>query len=100
MPRAYSVDLRERVVAARREEALTEAALAARFRVSETTVYNSTTGCAGRARPAASPRTWCAATGGHQRESAPWAEHPPASLERPPKIVRRSPAPGARRLHV
>ena len=40
MPRAYSLDLRERVVAARREEQLTEAALAARFRVSETTVYN------------------------------------------------------------
>ncbi len=39
MPRAYSLDLRERVVAARREEELSEAALAARFRVSETTVY-------------------------------------------------------------
>lgn len=40
MPRAYSLDLRERVVAAGRDEHLTQPALAARFRVSETTVYN------------------------------------------------------------
>ena len=40
MPRAYSLDLRERVVAASRDERLTQPALAARFRVSETTVYN------------------------------------------------------------
>jgi len=40
MPRAYSVDLRERVAAAAREEHLSQSALAARFRVSEQTVYN------------------------------------------------------------
>jgi transposase len=40
MPRAYSVDLRERVLAAAQEEHLTQAALAARFRLSEQTVYN------------------------------------------------------------
>ncbi len=40
MPRAYSVDLRERVVAAARDEELTQAALAARFRVSTGTVSN------------------------------------------------------------
>ena len=40
MPPAYSVDLRERVIAAAREEHLTQTALAARFRLSETTVYN------------------------------------------------------------
>jgi transposase len=40
MPRAYSVDLRERVLAAAQEERLTQAALAARFRLSEQTVYN------------------------------------------------------------
>ena len=38
MPRAYSLDLRERVVAAAREEELTQAELAARFRVSTGTV--------------------------------------------------------------
>ena len=38
MPRAYSLDLRERVVAAAREEALTHGALAARFRAGESTV--------------------------------------------------------------
>jgi putative transposase len=38
MPRAYSMDLRERVVAAAREEGLTHGALAARFRVGESTV--------------------------------------------------------------
>ena len=38
MPRAYSLDLRERVVAAAREEHLTQAALARRFRVSAGTV--------------------------------------------------------------
>jgi transposase len=38
MPRAYSMDLRERLVACRREEHLSEAALAARFRVSTGTV--------------------------------------------------------------
>ena len=40
MPRAYSLDLRERVIAAWREEQLTQPTLAARFRVSETTVYH------------------------------------------------------------
>ena len=40
MPRAYSVDLRERVVAAARDEELTQATLAARFRVSTGTVSN------------------------------------------------------------
>jgi len=44
MPRAYAMDLRERVVAAAHEEkltgTLTRAALAERFRVSEGTVYN------------------------------------------------------------
>ncbi len=40
MPRAYSLDLRERVVAAARQERLTQPELAERFRVSETTVYN------------------------------------------------------------
>ena len=39
MPRAYSLDLRERVLAASRDERLSQAALAARFRVSEQTVY-------------------------------------------------------------
>lgn len=38
MPRAYSMDLRERLVAAWREERLSQAALAARFRVSTGTV--------------------------------------------------------------
>lgn len=38
MPGAYSMDLRERLVACRREERLSEAALAARFRVSTGTV--------------------------------------------------------------
>lgn len=38
MPRAYSMDLRERLVAAWREEHLSQAALAARFRVSTGTV--------------------------------------------------------------
>jgi len=41
MPRAYSLDLRERVIAAaRREPRLTQAELGARFQVSEGTVYN------------------------------------------------------------
>ncbi len=40
MPRAYSVDLRERVVAAAREEELTQADLATRFRLSTGTVSN------------------------------------------------------------
>src|SRR4051794_37123927 len=40
MPRAYSMDLRERLVAAWREEHLSQSALAARFRVSEGTVAN------------------------------------------------------------
>lgn len=40
MPRAYAMDLRERVVAAAHEEGLTRTALAERFRVSEGTVYN------------------------------------------------------------
>jgi len=39
MPRAYSVDLRERVLAAARDERLAQPELARRFRVSETTVY-------------------------------------------------------------
>ena len=39
MPRAYSVDLRERVVAASRPERLTQATLAQRYQVSETTAY-------------------------------------------------------------
>ncbi|HEU4642189.1 MAG TPA: helix-turn-helix domain-containing protein [Gemmatimonadaceae bacterium] len=38
MPRAYSLDLRERVLAAAREEDLSHVALAARFRVGESTV--------------------------------------------------------------
>ena len=38
MPRAYSMDLRERLVACWREERLSQAALAVRFRVSEGTV--------------------------------------------------------------
>ena len=38
MPRAYSMDLRERLVACRREEQLSEAKLAVRFRVSTGTV--------------------------------------------------------------
>jgi transposase len=40
MPRAYSMDLRERHVAAWGEERLSQAALAARFRVSTGTVSN------------------------------------------------------------
>lgn len=40
MPRAYAMDLRERVVMAAHEEGLTQPALAARFRISEGTVYN------------------------------------------------------------
>ena len=40
MPCAYSLDLRERVVAAAQAERLTQPELARRFRVSETTVYN------------------------------------------------------------
>lgn len=40
MPRAYSLDLRERVLAAARGERLSQPALAARFRVSEATVYH------------------------------------------------------------
>jgi transposase len=40
MPRAYSMDLRDRLVAAWREEHLSQAALAARFRVSAGTVSN------------------------------------------------------------
>ncbi len=40
MPRAYSLDLRERVLAAARDERLSQPAPAARFRVSEATVYH------------------------------------------------------------
>jgi transposase len=40
MPRAYSMDLRERLVAAWREEHPSQEALAARFRVSAGTVSN------------------------------------------------------------
>lgn len=40
MARAYAMDLRERVIAAAHEEGLTQPALAARFRISEGTVYN------------------------------------------------------------
>jgi transposase len=40
MPRAYSMDLRERLVAAWHEEHLSQALLAARFRVSAGTVSN------------------------------------------------------------
>ncbi len=39
MPRAYSADLRERVLVACEEERLSRAAAAARFRVGERTVY-------------------------------------------------------------
>jgi transposase len=40
MPRAYSLDLRERLVTTAHEEHLTQAALAGRFRVSTGTVSN------------------------------------------------------------
>ena len=40
MPRAYALDLRERLVAATEEAHLTQAVLAARFRVSAGTVSN------------------------------------------------------------
>ncbi len=40
MARAYSLDLRERAVAAAREEELTRAEVAQRFGIGEATLYN------------------------------------------------------------